>query len=1355
MMKRSFSLIVVAVLLMVLGIEGQRRALAQSGSGSSSSAVSRNISLIGNIGGIGGGLAVDGSRAYIGHGNHVLALDLSDPTSPREIGQSPLLPGFAWDIEIVGPYLYVATGLGGLRILDRATLREVGAYPTPSPLYDIAIQGEYAYLAEKEGLRIVDINNPTTPRLIHFMYTAMSPEKVSVSRNYVAISYVDHVEIYDFSQSINPIRVGQLSVPGWTRGIWFSNSWIFVLNCCTTDLSQQGLSVFDISNPSIPIRVSFLQIFAPEELVIRDQYAYIAAYTLYIVNISDPYHPQVITDGYGLSLRSLRKVQYYDKVVYVHDQDKFSLVSVVNPYLPQQLSSYILSGPKPGIFRGIYAIGSYAYLTDSEGFSIIDFSTPSMPRKRGFLSPSSGYFYRFSVDSNYAFVARSNYLDVIDISRPDNPTLIRSVVHNFGYMDAIDVKIWGNYVLVSSLGSCGSGVGLLIFERIFPDYPVHIASVPGTGRSFSVFVAASGSRVYTYVADACGMLHVVDTTNPAAPVRVASLNLFGTPYGVHVAGSYAYIAADQGGVLVVDVSNPTAPRLIHQYSIPRAFNVYVRGTYLYVASSKGLYILDISDPMNPRDFAYYNASAGSGADILFANDLYIFTADYRGGLNILRTISGSTEPINRPPIARIQMCYGGNCRQEGEQLEVEISSGQATLRLSGIESTDPDGDLLSYRWTVNGNPVGAGREILVSLGAGAHIVILTVEDGRGGKGEASGRIRVKISGSDGAQLKGHRGLISGSTVRPGDILVRIWHVKNIGTTTWDSSSYWIERVSGQIGPDRLSLSRSVNPGEEIAFVWQAPAPQASGYYTVSYRLRGPRGFFGPPLSLGFSVIQGDTGYGSTILGQANKLIGMNYSPTRAVTRTGGIVNSPTGYFLYESDIQEKYKKYYDALVRKYFGYGVCTDVVIDGTYFGFNTDFAQLTRFGARNADCLWSLLSGGFCYNKSLDQVLGPSYRSASWWRLKPTELAIYIRLMPGDLIFFKWKQGAFGERWDPNRETHHVGIVAEVTSDNKPSKILHNGGSKGLELINYDSLIGSSGQNVEWIHVVRIIRSSGTASLSAMTVGASQVEGEDSELANRLVVTLEGSGVTIEMWDGEGRFAPRALDPNVLAAHEEKAIPYIPGAEQGEIGGVHVITVTAPARLGTHYFVRLQAGSSTVYRLQARLMQGDQVLAMAEQSNPIETETLVVPIYLNQEAEGFRIQMSEPMPIAALILPGEEISGSGTSGVLRIQFPIQADPVKGVARKVRLSITTLRYGFFDFIPLERVRTLQEPVDLAPGAVMTGWIEVNIESLPSGSYVGRVIVSSDNAIPQSIPFRVEVQPKYYIYLPLVLREQR
>ncbi|AKI98000.1 LVIVD repeat-containing protein [Kosmotoga pacifica] len=65
---------------------------------------------------------------------------------------------------------------------------------------------------------------------------------------------------------------------------------------------------------------------------------------------------------------------------------------------------------------------------------------------------------------------------------------------------------------------------------------------------------------------------------------------------------YIYAAGGLEGLFIFDVSDPVNPQLIGHYDTAgRAWGVAVAGDYAYVADgSNGLVIIDISDPENPK-----------------------------------------------------------------------------------------------------------------------------------------------------------------------------------------------------------------------------------------------------------------------------------------------------------------------------------------------------------------------------------------------------------------------------------------------------------------------------------------------------------------------------------------------------------------------------------------------------------------------------------------------------------------------------------------------------------------------------------------------------------------------------------
>ena len=56
----------------------------------------------------------------------------------------------------------------------------------------------------------------------------------------------------------------------------------------------------------------------------------------------------------------------------------------------------------------------------------------------------------------------------------------------------------------------------------------------------------------------------------------------------------------------------------------------------------------------------------------------------------------------------------------------------ATIQLDGSQSSDPDGDSLTYSWRDNGVEIATTVTASVRLSIGTHAITLTVSDGKGG-----------------------------------------------------------------------------------------------------------------------------------------------------------------------------------------------------------------------------------------------------------------------------------------------------------------------------------------------------------------------------------------------------------------------------------------------------------------------------------------------------------------------------------------------------------------------------------------------------------------------------------------------
>ena len=111
-------------------------------------------------------------------------------------------------------------------------------------------------------------------------------------------------------------------------------------------------------------------------------------------------------------------------------------------------------------------------------------------------------------------------------------------------------------------------------------------------------------------------LHVIDISTLSSPAIIGSVDTPGYARDVYVSGSYAYVA-DGLDLQVIDISIPSRPAIIGSIDTPDyTHSVHVLGSYAYVADDSGIKVIDISTPSSL-------AIIGSVDTIGYAYDVYV------------------------------------------------------------------------------------------------------------------------------------------------------------------------------------------------------------------------------------------------------------------------------------------------------------------------------------------------------------------------------------------------------------------------------------------------------------------------------------------------------------------------------------------------------------------------------------------------------------------------------------------------------------------------------------------------------------------------------------------------------------
>jgi hypothetical protein len=199
--------------------------------------------------------------------------------SPTEVISYPT-PRLAHDVAVAGNYAYLAESwdLYLFEISDPLSPTLVSTWPTPGEsLSAVEVAGEYAYVgAGRDGLRIVDISEPLTPTETAFYTMSDSVYDVALMGDliYIAADQAG-LHIVDVSDPHAPILAGVYD--GWdvVNGVTVAESGsgkvlAYILGEYWVDDGQwnTGLAVLDVSDPASPVEVGFYNLLTEAQEVV-------------------------------------------------------------------------------------------------------------------------------------------------------------------------------------------------------------------------------------------------------------------------------------------------------------------------------------------------------------------------------------------------------------------------------------------------------------------------------------------------------------------------------------------------------------------------------------------------------------------------------------------------------------------------------------------------------------------------------------------------------------------------------------------------------------------------------------------------------------------------------------------------------------------------------------------------------------------------------------------------------------------------------------------------------------------------------------------------------------------------------
>ena len=277
-------------------------------------------------------VAVSGATAFIGTVDfppRLETIDISDPSAPSLLGSVDLL-AYPSDVALNGDHAFVACE-DGLRVVDTSdpSMPEVVAsVPTPNRARGLALTANLACVAaEDAGILIFDVSDPTSPLLVNTVDFFHEIYDVAASGEYAYVPAIDHLYVVDLSPPESASVIGSLNVLPNTEiavanGVVYASEVEFVSRAGFLDF----LTMIDVTDPASPTVMGRIETSGGvQDIAVHDQFAYVKIWgsSFDVIDVSDPTAPVMIATTSIPS--SARSITVTSDLVVVAESDLFTL----------------------------------------------------------------------------------------------------------------------------------------------------------------------------------------------------------------------------------------------------------------------------------------------------------------------------------------------------------------------------------------------------------------------------------------------------------------------------------------------------------------------------------------------------------------------------------------------------------------------------------------------------------------------------------------------------------------------------------------------------------------------------------------------------------------------------------------------------------------------------------------------------------------------------------------------------------------------------------------------------------------------------------------------------------------------
>lgn len=317
-----------------------------------------------------------GNMMYVADDHHGLRIvDISDPRNPYELAYYSRY-GQDLDVTISGDYAYVREDLK-LKIIDIANLQhpsELGYYEMDWEYCDLDIVGNVAYLLTHgyTCLYAVDLTNPHSPSLLGTFTVTTNNDihyRMAVYEHYAYIVENDGLRILDITNPSNMMEVGYYDYHFGNATIEIFDHYAFVVGYRTE------ISVLDLANPISPTQIASCDFDGYcTGMKASDGTLYILSTRklwVFELPVSPQWAPLAVINLYDELGHQLYGIDVHGHYIYVSVEGYGLCVYDVAERSAPQLTGYFET---PGYPRGVAAMGDIAVFADFTNLGFYDCS---------------------------------------------------------------------------------------------------------------------------------------------------------------------------------------------------------------------------------------------------------------------------------------------------------------------------------------------------------------------------------------------------------------------------------------------------------------------------------------------------------------------------------------------------------------------------------------------------------------------------------------------------------------------------------------------------------------------------------------------------------------------------------------------------------------------------------------------------------------------------------------------------------------------------------------------------------------------------------------------------------------------